>query len=96
MTTKPVSYFVAYPIGANNIVTEIEREWGDYYQKLSSCEKFYLLAQLSRNLFILFADDSSVRDAVHNAAARIKEEIPPEQVLGLIEALCDQLHNKGG
>lgn len=92
--TKPVSFYVSALVSSDCILNTLENEWGGYYEKLSNCEKFFLLAQISRNLYVLFADGTDVRKGVRNAAARIREEIPPDQCLEVIEALCDQLKSK--
>lgn len=93
--SKPIGYYVSSPLGEGGILKEIEKEWGSHFEELSSNEKLWLLAQISRGLWVWFADVMDVREGVIEANQRFTKELPPEARLALIEALCDQLKPRG-
>jgi len=88
---KPIGYYCPYAVGNGGVLEEIEQSWGSYYEQLSHDEKLWLLAQLSRQLWIDFADSSNIREGVIVAANRLQAEIPPDLRMGMIQALCDQV-----
>ena len=88
---KPIGYYAPYTLGKGLVLEDMERQWGSYFENLSHNEKFWLLAQLSRQLWVDWGGANDVRDGVINAANKLHEQFPPEIQMGVIEALCDQL-----
>ncbi|MGB3761277.1 MAG: hypothetical protein WBA07_33700 [Rivularia sp. (in: cyanobacteria)] len=92
---KPIGYHAPYALGRGLVLEEMEKEWGSYFENISHDEKFWLLAQLSRHLWLDWGGEGKVRDGVITAATKLREQFPPEIQMGVIEALCDQLKPRG-
>lgn len=92
---KPIGYYAPYALGKGLVLEDMEKQWGSYFENLSQDEKFWLLAQLSRQLWVDWGSATDIRDGVINAANKLHEQFPPEIQMGVIEALCDQLKPRG-
>ena len=90
---KPISYYVPYQINGDGLMNEIESEWGSYFERLTGSEKLWLLARVSRELWVWFADELDCREGVMTAASRFHQELTPDARLGILVALCEQLKN---
>jgi hypothetical protein len=92
---KPIGYYAPYALGKGLVLEEMEEKWGSHFENITQNEKFWLLAQLSRQLWVDYADVTDVRDGVIVSAKLLRQQFPPEIQMGVIEALCDQLKPRG-
>ncbi len=92
---QPIGYYCGHTGGDGGLLGEMEKSWGDYFEKLSPSEKLWLLFSIFGSLT---ADKSShydpqdVDDAIVSATERL-DELEFSDRLGLAQFVLDKLKN---
>lgn len=92
LMTKPLGYFTNYTPGDGGLLGEMEEAWGSFFEKLKDNERLWLLARIAHTFWETTEIESeNISDEVEEAALRAVRELQKSDVLGLIEALVNQL-----
>ncbi|MEM8779688.1 MAG: hypothetical protein AAGF26_12605 [Cyanobacteria bacterium P01_G01_bin.49] len=90
--SNSIGYYTSYTPGDEGLLEEMQSAWGSSFQDLKNNERLWMIASLSLELWQKTDfEDESIREGCEKAVSRAISELKSSDVMGLIEALVNQI-----